>query len=107
MKVKGGKEEFEVTPCVSVLKKLRGLMFSFKPKNDGLLFVFGKEGVVSIHMLFVFFSIDIVYVNKEKKIVEIKRRVKPFTFFVLGKKAKYILEVKDAKSLKVGEQLFF
>ena len=105
MLVKSKKEVFEVAVRDTIIGKFRGLMFSKKPKNDGLLFFFKKESVVSLHMFFVFFSIDVVYVNKEKKIVEIKRKVKPFYPFILGPPAKYILELKDARSLEVGEKL--
>ncbi len=107
MLIKSKSGVFEVASCTSFLSKLKGLMFSKKPENDGLLFAFEREVFSSLHMFFVFFPIDIVYVNKEKVILEIKRKVKPFTPLILGPKAKYILELKDAKSLKVGEKLSF
>lgn len=107
MLLKCKKEQFEVDHCESVLKKFRGLMFRRKPKNDGLLFSFRREGVVGIHMFFVFFPIDIVYVNSKKKIVEIKKKVKPFTPYIRGPAAQYIIELKDSKGLTVGQTLDF
>ena len=104
MLVRCKKEVFDVEVCRSVFSKLRGLMFRKRLKKDGLLFVFKKEAKVSLHMLFVLFPIDVVYLNRGKKVVGIKRNVKPFSLYVLGPPAQYILELKDAKAVKVGER---
>ena len=76
--------------CNSVLEKGMGLMFK-KPQT--LIFVFEKEKIVPLHMLFVFYPIDVLFLNKDKKIVEIKKDFRPFTFFTPRKKAKYIIEL--------------
>lgn len=107
MLIKSKRGSLDVSVRDTVFGKFRGLMFSKKPKNDGLLFVFAEEAAVSLHMLFVFFPIDVVYVNKEKKIVDIKKNLRPFQPLILGPPSKYILELNDAKLLKVGEKLIF
>ena len=63
-------------------KKTKGLMFEDKAKFDyALVFDLGRESQMSatIHMMFVFFPIDVVYLNKEKKVVDIVKGLKPFT----------------------------
>lgn len=76
--------------CKSRFSKARGLMFSRK-KN--LIFVFDKEEYVPLHMWFVFFPIDVMYLDKDKKIIEIKENFKPFTFYNPENKAVYVVEL--------------
>jgi len=89
----------------STLGKARGLMFSRK-KN--LIFVFDKERKISLHMFFVFFPIDVLFLDENKEIIEIKKDFRPFTFYKSEKKAKYIVEIaldKDKKeNYKIGEK---
>lgn len=79
--------------CNSFLSKLRGLMFS-KPKN--LIFVLNRESKINstIHTFFVFFPIDVIWLDKNKKIVDHRKNVKPFSIAIPKKKAKYIIELK-------------
>ena len=70
-------KEVEVQECKSWFSIFRGLMFS---RRRNLLFVFDKERKVSIHMLFVFFSIDIYWLDKDFRVVDLRKKVKPFTF---------------------------
>ena len=104
MLIKINKEVFDVSVADSLFSHLRGLMFSF-PKNDGLLFKFNSEVYVSLHMFFVFFPIDIVYINKNKKVIKIEKRVFPFVPFISPVKCKYILELKDCRNVKVGDKI--
>ena len=95
------------------LFKARGLMFS-KPLRggSGLVLVADNEGVLetTIHMLFVFFPIDVVWLNSKKIVVDIKRGVSPFTLNLAPQKsAKYVLELPKgaSKSTKVGDKILF
>ena len=106
MLIKINKEVFDVSVADSLFSHLRGLMFSF-PKNDGLLFKFNKEVFVSLHMFFVFFPIDIVYINEKFKVIKIRKRVFPFTPFIAPVKCKYILELKGCKNVKVDNKIVF
>ncbi len=84
--------------------KARGLMFSRK-KN--LVFVFNKEKIIALHMLFVFFPIDVLFLDKEKKIVEIKENFRPFSFYSSENKAKYVVELTENHNYKIGERINF
>ncbi len=90
--------------CNSLWSKARGLMFSSK-KN--LVFVFDKEKRISLHMLFVFFPIDVLFLDKNKKIVEIKKNFRPFNFYTSKEKAKYVIELVEDSNYKIGEKIKF
>lgn len=97
---------FNVSLCNTYLSHLTGLMFKF-PKNDGLLFIFKKEEFISLHMLFVFLIIDIIYLNEDKKVIKILKRAKPFTLFIKPIKCKYILELRSCKNLELNDKIQF
>ncbi len=107
IKVNDYKISMEV--CKSFISKAIGLMFALKPRN--LLFVFDSEEIHSLHMLFVFFPIDVVFLDKNKKVVEINESFKPFTFYRPRKKAMYILEMAKGSvrryRVKVGTRMNF
>lgn len=84
------------------LKKARGLMFS---KQKDIVFVQKKEEKVPLHMWFVFYPIDIVFLDKQKKIVEIKENFLPFTFYFPKHNAQYILELAEGSVKKSKLQL--
>ncbi len=87
----------EVKHCKSNFSQGLGLMLSRKNKNRALVFELKKEKKVPLHMFFVFYPIDVLYLdedkNGDKRIVEIKENFKPFTFYSPKNKAKYIVEL--------------
>ncbi len=63
-----------------------------------------------LHTFFVFYPIDIVFLDNKFKVVKIKKNIKPFTLKNNGnKKAKYILEFKagNTKNIKIGQIIKF
>ena len=95
--------------CRSVFSKAKGLMFSFPIKNKGLVFVFEKEKRIDLHMFFVFYPIDLIFLDRKKKIIEIKEKFMPFTFYISKKKAKYLLELPEKtikkSNSKIGDKI--
>lgn len=79
--------------CNSVFSKALGLMFSSKDEDTALVFVFDKPKKIDLHMFFVFYPIDVLFLDKDKKIVEIKRNFKPFSYYKATNKAKYVVEI--------------
>lgn len=78
--------------CKSLFSQAKGLMFS---KRKNLMFVFDKEKIISIHTWFVFFPIDVVFLDKDMKLVESVENLKPFRFYKSKNKAKYMIEIAD------------
>lgn len=76
-------------------------MFS---KQKNLIFPFNKEKIIPLHMWFVFYPIDVIYLDKNKKIVEIKENFKPFSYFSPKNKAKYVIELKNGKVSKTSSK---
>ena len=89
--------------CKSLLSQCRGLMFS---KKENLLFINKKEKTINLHMFFVFFPIDIFYLDRNYQILK-KIRAYPFQPFIKGVKAKYILELTEKNNIKEKDKLKF
>src|SRR3989344_121753 len=94
------KEHF----CKSSLSQARGLMFR---RRRNLVMVFPKERRIKLHMFFVFYPIDVLILDKDKRIVEIKRNFRPFTFWNAQKKGKYVVELAYPKEYGMGDRLEF
>ena len=86
----------------NIFSKALGLMFS---KQKTLIFIFKKEKIIPLHMLFVFYPIDVIFLNKDRKIVEIKENLKPFTFYTPKNKAKYVIELPNKTIQKTSTEL--
>ena len=101
----------ETKICASVASKALGLMFSRRIKDKALVFVNAQEEFVPLHMLFVFQTIDILFLDSNKRIVELKRDFKPFTMYIPTKKAKFVIELPQdtvrKKKIKAGDMCKF
>jgi uncharacterized membrane protein (UPF0127 family) len=96
-------KKYQIKTCKSFLSQARGLMFSRK-KN--LLFINKKEKKYPLHMFFVFFPIDIIFLDKTHTVLK-KVRAHPFEPFIKGEKSKYVLEMAEKNNIKIGEKLKF
>ena len=64
--------------------------------------VFNKERNISLHNFFVFYPINVLVLNENKKVIEIKNNFRPFTFWNSKNKGKYLIELgKDESKNKV------
>lgn len=94
-----------------IFSKTKGLMFS-KPlkKREALILVANKEGILNttIHMFFVFFPVDVVWLNSKKEVIDIRYNVKMFTPFIKPRKpARYVLELSRGigNFFKIGDKV--
>ncbi|MBW3020398.1 DUF192 domain-containing protein [Candidatus Woesearchaeota archaeon] len=88
--------------CKGEFSKARGLMFS---RKKTLIFEFKEEIKVSLHMFFVFFPINVYFLNKNKEVVEIKEKFNPFTIYFPKNKAKYIVECPNKLNVKIKDKV--
>jgi len=99
----------ECKECKSIFSKARGLMFTFPIKNKGLIFFFEKEKRIDLHMFFVFYPIDLIFLDRKRKIIELKEKFMPFTVYISNKKAKYVLELPEKtikkSNSKIGDKI--
>ncbi|MBU9721312.1 MULTISPECIES: DUF192 domain-containing protein [Bacillaceae] len=70
--------------------RLKGLMFRFSPiKNEGILLY----PCNSIHMFFMFFPIDVIFLNAKNEVILTKEAVKPWKVIFPVKQAIAVLEL--------------
>lgn len=91
------------------VKKLLGLMFR-KSFNGALIFDMGRETYDGIHMLFVRFPIDVVFLGPDRRIVDLKANLRPWLGTAFPKsRFMYAIELPagtvDKVQLKEGEKL--
>ncbi|MDO8647559.1 MAG: DUF192 domain-containing protein [Candidatus Diapherotrites archaeon] len=99
----------------SSFKRFKGLMLESKENFDyALVFPLDFESRygASIHMMFMNFPIDVLFLNSRKEIVDVVESLKPWTLNCTPKKpAKYIIEmpagIARKKKIKVGEKAVF
>ncbi|MBI1936047.1 DUF192 domain-containing protein [Candidatus Woesearchaeota archaeon] len=75
-----------------ILPKFMGLMFSRK-MHRALIFRFDREMLISLHMFFVFHPIDVLFLDKNKAIVDKKESFRPFALYSSRRKAMYAIEL--------------
>lgn len=85
-----------------------GLMFK-KQISDGygLLIKFPNTKKPSIHTLFCRFTMDLYFIDKDKKVVDIKN-IKPWSFYTSAVKAQWVLEMNENGVLSevcIGDEL--
>lgn len=90
--------------CDDICSKSIGLMFSKKGKR-ALIFKFNKEKIISLHMLFVFYTIDVLFLDKNEIVVDKKENFKPFTFYSSKKKAMYVIELPEGTIKKTKTKI--
>lgn len=92
----------------SIFAKFRGLMFCRQKDFDyALVFDFGRASkrTASIHMFFVFFPIDVIYL-RDGRVVDIYKNVAPFTPYLEPKeRADVLVEVPKGSIEKGGLEI--
>lgn len=96
--------------CGSPRSKALGLMFRSRVETP-LIFIFDKERRHGLHMLFVFCAIDVLFLDKDRKVVDSKEQFRPFTFYTPKKPCSYIIElpagaIKKSRT-RIGDKIGF
>ena len=93
----------------TIFQKTIGLMFSSRIRDFGLIFIFKKPCKISLHMFFVFFPIDVLFLDANKKVVELKRNFKPFSVYYPKNNFIFVLELPaktiDKSGTVVGDTI--
>ena len=90
----------------SFLSRLKGLMFdrSLGAEFDGMLI----KPCNSIHTFFMNYSIDVVFLNKDYRVIKIMRNLRPWRMTGIYFKASQVLEIKSGflpKEISEDDQL--
>ena len=106
---------FNVDLAITLEEKIKGLMHRKNMKGDeGMLFIHEDENTRGFWMKNVNFPLDIIWMDKDKKVVFINKNTPiclgdPCPVVKPDVKAKYVLELKggisDDIGLKIGDEL--
>ena len=87
-----------------------GLMYRTNmEKNQGMLFIFDEESVLTFYMKNTYISLDLIFINGKREIISIYKNAKPNDLSSISSKlpSKYVLEVihgvSDNLNLKIGD----
>ena len=102
----------QVVRCDSFWTRARGLTFRSPIAIDEVyLFIEGRESVAqtTIHMFFVFFAIAVIWLDRDKRVVD-KTLARPWRpYYAPGSPAQYYVEgpVSLLERVSAGDQLDF
>jgi uncharacterized membrane protein (UPF0127 family) len=104
--------EVNVKLCNTFFSKLKGLMFAKNlPDDSGALLVEESESKInsSIHMLFVYDDLTVLWLDKNKVVVDKVLAKKWFPYYFPKKPAQYVLELHASKfsEYQIGDVLNF
>lgn len=76
--------------CTSRLSQARGLMCR---KRQNLIMVFPRQQRVSLHTFLVFYPLDILLLNSQLNVVEVRKDLRPFSLWHSQREGKYLIEL--------------
>jgi|AGTN01.3.fsa_nt_gi Uncharacterized conserved protein len=93
----------DVELAKGLFKMSMGLMFRKSiGQNYAMIFDLHHEQYIGIHMLFVPFYIDLIYLDQEKRVIDIKHQLRPWIGIAYPKKpARYAIELKSGTAARL------
>ena len=118
LRAKVSLEGFELSAEIPVTGELMSKGLSVKNQlreNESMLFVFEEPSRHVFWMKDMKFPIDVIWLNENKKIIQIKKNLEPCVsncpVYYPEQNSKYVLETvagfADKQNLKVGDTVFF
>jgi uncharacterized membrane protein (UPF0127 family) len=98
--------------CVSFFCRLRGLTFRRSlAEGEGLLLVQGRDSRLdaSIHMLFVWMDLAVVWINSAGEVVDVRLARRWHLVYAPQRPARYVLETLPTRldEFRVGDRIQF
>lgn len=107
MEIFAGKRKIasKVVLCDTLFSQAKGLMFRSAPLERGEVYFFTIGG--PIHMAFVKFQIDVLWLDSSMRIVDIQRAHPGFNVYYPNATSSFIIEIAAgaAKGLKIGTRI--
>lgn len=108
------KDTLNIQIADSREERMKGLMhYKELGENEGMLFIFEEEGRQSFWMKNTPISLDILFINEQKEIVDISFENKPYSLKSITslEYALYVLEVNAGycknKNIEIGDKIIF
>lgn len=113
--IKLGEAIFNLEIADSLSERARGLSYREElPEENVLLFIFENEERHGIWMKDMYFAIDIVWLDKNKRIIHIEKNISPKTFpkvFRPTSNSSYVVEtnsgIVEKNNIKIGDLVEF
>ena len=89
--------------CRNILAKTFGLML--KSQIVPLVFTFRNEKIIPIHTLLVRKPIDLIYLNRQMRVVDLKENLAPYRFYTPKARAMFVIELPAGSIKESGTEL--
>jgi hypothetical protein len=109
VKIDGTMVSESIEHADTFLKKLTGIMLR-KNMGGALIFDMGYNAYDGIHMLFVLIPIDVLFLDSDRKIVDLRSNLRPWTGSAFPRsRFRYVIELPagtvERTALKAGDGL--
>ena len=105
---------FNVEVAKTIQERKIGLMYRKKLlNNEGMLFVFPGENIIQLWMKNTYIPLDVIFISKNKVIVDIKKNMEKLSETIIKSKvkSKYALEFNagliNKLNIKIGDKILF
>ncbi|MCK4730029.1 MAG: DUF192 domain-containing protein [Candidatus Aenigmarchaeota archaeon] len=106
-KIRFGNSEFEIMSLKNPFGLMLGLMFR---KRGNALMEFPWDGKPGIWMLFMRYPLNLIFLDKNLKVIDILKNIPPLSFnpktwktYYPKKKCKYVLELDAREKIEVKQ----
>ncbi len=105
------KINLEKKYCKSILSKAVGLRFHRKITDKAYIFEFASPRMISMDMVFVHFSIDVIFLDEKNAVIELKEDFRPYTFYTSKNMAKTVIETPQGyvkrEKIRIGDKILY
>ena len=105
---------FKVEVAKTVEERRNGLMYRKKLyNNEGMLFIFPREKIIQLWMKNTYIPLDVIFISKNKVIVDIKKNMEKLSETIVKSKVKsrYALEFNagliNKLDIEIGDKVLF
>ena len=97
----------EVTVAKNFITRSIGLLLHSEMSNDEAMVIYPCG---CIHTFFMKFAIDVIFVDKNNKVVAIKENIKPWRISPLYLRSKYVIELNAqniSDKISIGDEILY
>ena len=105
---------FNVEVAKTIEERRTGLMYRKKLlNNEGMLFIFPREKIIQLWMKNTYIPLDVIFISKNKVIVDIKKNMEKLSETIVKSKVKsrYALEFNagliNKLDIEIGDKVLF
>ena len=105
---------FNVEVAKTIEERRTGLMYRKKLlNNEGMLFIFPREKIIQLWMKNTYIPLDVIFISKNKVIVDIKKNMEKLSETIVKSKVKsrYALEFNagliNKLAIEIGDKVLF